>query len=112
MPEFMCESCGTRLYSAARSADLIDPDCPACGASADPIQAPHAGRVRLTALRTPRAAPIGMAPTGHQRVADRFGAFMERGRAAQTRLDAERWLDDGGSDDSIPAAPTRLELIS
>lgn len=33
MPHFTCESCGTRLYSAARSANLTDPSCPSCGAS-------------------------------------------------------------------------------
>lgn len=33
MPHFICDSCGTRLYSAARPANLIDPGCPACGAS-------------------------------------------------------------------------------
>lgn len=33
MPHFICESCATPLYSAARPANLIDPDCPTCGAS-------------------------------------------------------------------------------
>ena len=33
MPHFTCESCGTGLYSAARSGNLIDPSCPSCGAS-------------------------------------------------------------------------------
>ena len=32
MPRFTCESCGTGLYSAARTAALIDPTCPTCGA--------------------------------------------------------------------------------
>ena len=31
MPHYTCESCGKRLYSAARPENLIDPSCPACG---------------------------------------------------------------------------------
>ena len=33
MPRFICESCGTGLYSAARPGNLIDPSCPFCRAS-------------------------------------------------------------------------------
>lgn len=33
MPRFNCESCGASLYSAAHSARLTNPACPACGAS-------------------------------------------------------------------------------
>jgi hypothetical protein len=85
MPRFICDSCGTRLYSAARTADLIDPGCPACAASADaPRVRDQASHVRSTS-RTWRPSPIGVTSTGHQRVADHFGAFMARGREAQAR---------------------------
>jgi hypothetical protein len=89
MPRFKCESCRTSLYSAARAGDLIDDRCPSCGAPSD--------SARPVAVRARRPAPIRWASADHQRIADRLGAFMDRGRAAQARLDAERWLDDGGS---------------
>jgi hypothetical protein len=69
---------------------LIDPRCPSCGTSSE--------YARSTATRTRRPAPIRTAASAdHQRIAQRFGAFMDRGRTAQAELDAERWLDDGGS---------------
>jgi hypothetical protein len=67
MPHLMCRSCGTALYSAAREADLIDPDCPACGASCDPMRG---------------------------------------------GLDADRWLDDGGSFGLTAAASAPQGLTS
>ena len=35
MPRFICESCGTGLYTAALPTRLIDPACPSCGAPFD-----------------------------------------------------------------------------
>ena len=76
MPQFICSSCSTGLYSAARLDDLTDAGCPACGA---------------------QSALIRPASDDHRRIAERFGAFMDRGRLGQARLVADRWLDDGGS---------------
>lgn len=73
MPQYTCESCRTRLYSAARPADLIDRCCPSCGVSSD-----HAGSA---AIRARRPAPTRVAAsTEHQRIVDRVAAFMARGR--------------------------------
>lgn len=66
MPQSICSSCRTNLYSAARTTDLLDPRCPACGA---------------TQLRSRRPAPPRMASADHRRIAERFGAFMERSQA-------------------------------
>jgi hypothetical protein len=68
MPHLKCSSCDADLYTAARSQDLIDPRCPTCGAAP--------GRVGPT-----HVAPIRRASTSHQRIADRFGEFVESGRA-------------------------------
>ena len=83
MPHYTCESCRTRLYSAARRADLIDRCCPSCGVSSD-----HA---RSAATRTRRPAPTRIAAsTDHQRIVDRFAAFMARGRPDEVApVDAE-----------------------
>jgi hypothetical protein len=106
MPHYSCESCKTRLYSAARQANLIDPRCASCGVSAD-----HS---RSAATRARAPAPIRReASADHKRIVDRFAAFMARGRPDEVaRLDAERWLDDGGSFSSEAVeekrrAPTR-----
>jgi predicted RNA-binding Zn-ribbon protein involved in translation (DUF1610 family) len=66
MPQSICSSCKTDLYSAARTADLVDPRCPACGASQ---------------LRSRRPAPTRMASADHRRIAERFGEFMDRSQA-------------------------------
>ncbi len=62
MPQFICESCGACLYSAARSGNLIDPSCPSCGASfeAHPeVERSHDG----TGLEPiPVAVPAGRTP--------------------------------------------------
>jgi len=72
MPHYECETCRTRLYSAARTADLIDPLCPSCGASSD--------QGRSAATRGRRRRPGQTAASGdHQRIVDRFADFMARG---------------------------------
>ena len=37
MPHFKCVRCRTRLYSAARPADLIRDVCPGCGLVLEPV---------------------------------------------------------------------------
>ena len=40
MPHFKCAACRTRLYSAARPADLIGDLCPSCGSLLDAVGDP------------------------------------------------------------------------
>jgi hypothetical protein len=102
VPQFICSSCGTGLYSAARTTDLIDASCPTCGASSD--SPPSV---------VPRPARTWTRSADHRRITNRFGAFMDRAHTAQTRLDAaqrtdaDRWLDDGGS-----FSPAAVRLVS
>jgi transcription initiation factor IIE alpha subunit len=76
MPQFTCPSCNAGFQSAACLADLNDKACSECGA-----------RVETADARTPR-----------QVLDDRVGHLIARREVAraQARLDAERWVDDGG----------------
>jgi hypothetical protein len=98
MPHFKCVACKTRLYSAAAPADLVGDLCPGCGSLLEPVGAlaEIVGFQSITARD--RAAADGPS-RGHQRVAGRVDALFARREAllAQARLDAERWVDDGGS---------------
>jgi hypothetical protein len=103
MPQFICSSCKTGLYSAARPADQIDARCPVCRGSSGEAR-PHTrvsgGR---STTRGRRPGPIRTASADRQRIAERFDALMDRVRATRARLDAaatsdaDRWADDGGS---------------
>lgn len=52
----------------------------------------------------------------HRPLTDRLGDLIARRDAilAQARLDAERWIDDGGSfrSEAVPSAPTEDELMN
>jgi hypothetical protein len=98
MPIFKCLACKTRLYRAAGPDDLVGDLCPGCGSLLEPVGEPaEVAGFRSVAARA-GAADGGAAGT-HQRIADRFGDFVTRREAflAQARLDAGRWVDDGGS---------------
>src|SRR5207244_3165774 len=109
MPQFNCTACGAGLYSAAAADDLIDPRCPTCGSGSHRVRAPE----RRARLRGARNASHHSVTTrtynaGHQRIVDRFAEFMARGRPDEVaRLDAERWLGDGGSFSSAVVARAR-----
>jgi len=77
MAQFKCVACNTRQHGAARPADLVGDLCPGCGASLEPVGGP---------------------PGRHQQIADRVDVFFARREpgVAEARLEAERWLDDGG----------------
>jgi hypothetical protein len=98
MPHFKCLACKTRLYSAARPSEGVGDLCPGCGSLLEPVGtlAEIVGFRSITSRDS--AADDGPAGT-HQRIADRVDDFFARREAilAQARLDAERWLDDGGS---------------
>jgi hypothetical protein len=98
MPLFKCLACKTRLYSAAGPDDLVGDLCPGCGSLLEPVgKAAEVSGFR--SIRSRDSAADGGPPGRHQRIADRVDDFFARREAvlAQARLDADRWLDDGGS---------------
>jgi hypothetical protein len=105
---FKCESCRTRLYSAAQPDRLVRDVCPKCGAVLRAV----AELSEVVGYRSiaPRRGPIrlGAPPFGHAPVTDRFAELqtLRRASAARERLDAERWLDDGGRFDGAAAPPS------
>jgi hypothetical protein len=98
MPHFECVACKTRLYSAAGSDDLVGDLCPGCGSLLGPV-GELAEIVGFRSIKYPDGAADDSPQGTYQRIADRVNDFFARREAilAQARLDAERWIDDGGS---------------
>jgi hypothetical protein len=98
LPHFKCVACKTRLYSAASPADEVGDLCPGCGSLLEPV-GELAEIVGFQSIRSRDRAADGGASSAHQQIADRVGDILTRREPtlAQTRLDAERWLDDSGS---------------
>jgi hypothetical protein len=98
MPHFKCLACKTRLYSAAGPGDLVGDLCPSCGSLLEPV-GELTEIVGFRAITDRDSAANDRPPGTNQRIADRVGDFYARREAilAQARLDAERWVDDGGS---------------
>src|SRR5205807_8962934 len=98
MVYFKCLACRTRLYGSGTPADLVGDLCPSCGSLLEPV-----GELdEVVGFRSikSREGPREDETTGtHERIADRVAVFHSRRKAilAQARLDAERWIDDGGS---------------
>jgi hypothetical protein len=98
MPHFKCVACRTRLYSAAGPADLVGDLCPGCGSLLEPVG--ELAEIVGFQLIKPRDGAADDSPPGtHQRIAGRVDALFARRETilAQARLDAVRWVDDGGS---------------
>ena len=98
MPHFKCVACRTRLYSAVRPAELVSDLCPRCGSPLEPV-GKLAEVVGFKSVEPRDSAADGGAPGPHERIAGRVDDLTARREAilADARLDAERWLDDGGS---------------
>jgi hypothetical protein len=98
MPHFKCLACKTRLFSAAGPGDLVGDLCPACGSLLEPV-GELTEIVGFRWIKDRDSAGNDRPPGANQRIADRVGDFYARREAilAQARLDAERWVDDGGS---------------
>jgi hypothetical protein len=98
MPHFKCVPCRTRLYSQANPPDQIGDLCPDCGSLLEPADN-LAELVGFRSIATRDDAAISTDPDTGDRVSDQLESFRARRRAAlaQARLDAERWIDDGGS---------------
>jgi hypothetical protein len=113
MPHFKCEACRVRLYSGPGPSDAVGDLCPSCGSLLEPVGTLE----EVVGFRSigPRASAPAQGTDGrHRQIAGRVDDFYSRSDPllAETRLDAERWLDDGGSFDfealALPA-PVRLE---
>ena len=98
MPHFKCLACRTRLYSTSRPGELVGDLCPGCGSLLEPV-GELAEIVGFQAIKDRDSAADDGSPGTHQRIADRVEVFFARREAivAQARLEAERWVDDGGS---------------
>jgi hypothetical protein len=96
MPHFKCVACKTRLYNAAGPPDLVGDLCPECGSLLEPVGT-LSELVGFRSIRSRDSDPD--APGTHQRIAGRVDDFLTRRHAilVQARLDAERWVDEGGS---------------
>jgi len=110
MAHFKCVACKTRQYCAAGPADVVGDLCPGCGSLLQPVGelAEVFGFRHITSREN---AADGGPQDRHQRIADRVDDFFARrgGSVAEARLDAERWLDDGGSfsTEAVAAATPR-----
>jgi hypothetical protein len=116
MPHFKCVACKLRLDAAASRADMVGDLCPGCGSLLEPV-GELAEIVGFRAIRSRDSAADAGAPRTNERIADRVDDFFAGRRAilAQARLDAERWLDEGGdfSPEAVAAAmalPTPKEI--
>ena len=96
MPHFKCEACRTRLRAAGPD-DQVGYLCPGCGSLLEPV-----GKIAdVLGYRSITSSDEAddEAPGSGQRLAERVGDFHARRQAilARAHLDAERWVDDGGS---------------
>jgi hypothetical protein len=104
---FKCVTCKARLYSVARPDGLVRDLCPGCGAMLEPVgELTELVGYRSIELRDDPGGPRA----GHGVVIDRFAEALagRRARSARAALDAERWLDDGGSFNALAAASAAL----
>ena len=97
MPHFKCVGCRTRLYSAARPADLVGDLCPGCGSLLEPV----GGLAEIVGFQsiTQRDSTGDDGRAGrHEGSAGRVDDLFARSEEirAKARLDAQRALDDGG----------------
>jgi hypothetical protein len=98
MPHFKCVACRARLYSPAAPADLVGDLCPRCGSLLEPV-AELAEIVGFRSIKSGDDAGDDSPAGTHQRIVGRVDDFFARREVllAEERLDAARWVDDGGS---------------
>jgi hypothetical protein len=108
---FKCVSCKARLYSVANPESLVRDLCPDCGAMLAPV-GELAEVVGYRSIRL-RDDPAEL-QAGHGVLIDTFAEVLagRRARSAQAALDAERWLDDGGSFHGPAAASAAVRAIA
>src|SRR5436190_9627268 len=98
MPHFKCVACRSRLYSVGNPPTEGGDMCPSCGSLLEPV-GELAELVGFRSIALHADAADQPAPDAQEQSSDRLDSFVARREAmlAQARLDAERWLDDGGS---------------
>lgn len=85
MPYLKCVPCKIRVSGAGAGTDLTGGSCPGCGQSLEPV-----GKLaEVLGFRTPNIYDSSVPP----RVGDISGGRA----AAEADLDADRWLNEGGS---------------
>jgi hypothetical protein len=98
VPYLKCVACRIRLDQAGPEADLFEGLCPICGIALEPA----AKLAELVGFRSFDLAQGEQAfetsPDARKRSVRRVQDLMARRDTAQaqTRLDAERWIDEGG----------------
>ena len=110
MRHYKCVGCRTRLRTAARPPDLVGDLCHECGSLLEPVgELAEVLGFRLITRRE-SAADVDARDT-RQQIAQRLDDFLARreARLAQARLDALRWVDDGGSFRADAASQPRPE---
>jgi hypothetical protein len=85
VPYLKCVSCRIRVPKADAGTDLTGGSCPGCGQPLEPV----VKLVEVLGFRTPNIYDSSVPP----RVADISGGRS----AAEADLDADRWLNEGGS---------------
>jgi hypothetical protein len=105
MPHFKCVPCKTRMSSAAGTDGLVGDLCPYCGSPLEPV-GDLAEIVGFQSIKAREGGAEDRPPGAYQRLADRVDDVVARHAASctQARLDAARWIDDGGSVSTDPAA--------
>ena len=89
MPYFKCVPCKIRVSAGGFGTDLAEGSCPGCGLALERV----AKLTEVLGFRSPKLFDPAVLPRVAQRVSDISGGRA----AAQTQLDADRWLNEGGS---------------
>jgi hypothetical protein len=89
VPYVKCISCRIRVSQAGSETELTDGLCPGCGRALEPV----ASLAELVGFRSPNLHDSSVPARIAARVADISGGRA----AAEAALEAQRWLDDGGS---------------
>jgi hypothetical protein len=89
VPYFKCVSCRIRVYALGAATDLTSGSCPGCGQPLELV----AELTDVMGFRSPNLYDSSVPPRIAERMADISGGRV----AAEAQLDADRWLDDGGS---------------
>jgi hypothetical protein len=97
MPHYKCAACKTRLHIAGGEFANLVRDCRTCGSVLEPV----VDLAELVGWRlvTPECASEVDDQDSRQAMTERLDEFLARRevRLSHARLDALRWVDDGGS---------------
>lgn len=104
MPYFKCVPCKIRVSASGASTALTDGACPSCGSALEPV----ADLTEVVGFRSPNRLDPSVSPGAAERVADISGGRP----VAESQLEIDRWLDEGGSLGAEPLAKAvALDLL-